>query len=395
MNQQLALRVLDDIMKWDEQRRIREFNWLELMSRFKFDAYHDFGAGMRFLERLADWLQQFSQADRNIAYDFVKDKLIYLGSGEINHLVELFYYQEVQPFLQLETARRLGIQSYLVWSQKQSISEYETLLRKCLFFGLSDGARVDTFRRVNTPLIKNDQVLLATEISDEKWEDLRKSLRSDLKDQHATFKYIFLLDDFVGTGSTLIRHEAGQWKGRLLRFWNSLPDIERWQPAQNGGNWKRHMLKFWNSLPGNKNSRDPLEEFLAGDFQVRVHHYVATTEATTRVDEREEEIRSARSVWFPSVTFTFGTVLPSAIKLSPENSGDFGQIIGKHYNKKIETKSTKVGGTDDIKYGYGYCGLPLVLEHNTPNNSLPILWADLEEHPEMRPLFRRRQRYSE
>jgi hypothetical protein len=122
MNQQLALRVLDDIMKWDEQRRIREFNWLELMSRFKFDAYHDFGAGMRFLERLADWLQQFSQADRNIAYDFVKDKLIYLGSGEINHLVELFYYQEVQPFLQRETARRLGIQYYLVWSQKQSIS---------------------------------------------------------------------------------------------------------------------------------------------------------------------------------------------------------------------------------------------------------------------------------
>jgi hypothetical protein len=364
MNQQLALRVLDDIMKWDEARRIREFNWLELMSRFKFDGYHDFGAGMRFIERLADWLQQFASEDRDVAYEFVKRKLTYLGTGEINHLVELFYYQEVQPLLQLEAAQRLSIKPYLVWSRSESISLYERLLRQCLFFGLSDGARIDAFRRVNTPLIKNDQVLLATEISDEKWLDLRKSLKADLKDESATFGFIFLLDDFVGTGSTLIRQQNGEWKGRLLRFWNSLPE--------------------------------PPGEFLAAGFQVRVHHYISTADATKRVAEREAQIRTSRvDTWFPSVNFSFGTVLPAEMKISPSNSGDFGRIVDKHYNQKIETDSTRVGGTEDIKYGYGYCGLPLILEHNTPNNSLPILWADVDEQPEMRPLFRRRQRYSE
>lgn len=373
MNQQLALRVLDDIMKWDEPRRIREFNWLELMARFKFDGYRDFGAGMRFIERLADWLQQFSPEDRNTAYEFIKQKLIYLGQGEINHLVELFYYQEVQPLLQWETAERLKIKPYLVWSRRESISQYESLLRQCLFFGLSDGARIDTFRRVNSPIIKNDQVLLATEISDEKWLDLRKSLRSDLKDEKATFKFIFLLDDFVGTGSTLIRFQDGEWKGRLLRFWNSLPGVERWVAPV----------------------REDRQEFLTADFLVQVHHYVATSDATTRVVEREAQIKSARAgVWFPAVRFSFGAVLPQNLKLSPDTSGDFGRIVEKHYNKTIETDSTRVGGTDDIKYGYGYCGLPLILEHNTPNNSLPILWADVEESPEMRPLFRRRQRYS-
>jgi hypothetical protein len=363
MNQLLALRVLDDIMKWDEPTRIREFNWLELMSQFKFDAYHDFGAGMRFMERLADWLQQFPQSDRNIAYEFVKQKLIYLSSGEINHLVELFYYQQVQPFLQRQVAQALNLRPYLVWSRLESISLYERLLRECLFFGLSDGAHVDIFRRVNTPLIKNDQVLLTTEISDEKWEDLRKNLRSDLKDDSARFKYVFLLDDFVGSGSTLIRNEEGKWKGRLLRFWESLPE-------------KR-------------------EDFLAPDFQVLVHHYVAATDATTGVVERERKIRPTREgAWFPSVTFSFGAILPANIKLSSASIGDFGRIVEKHYNPKIQTKSTAVGGTEDIKYGYGYCGLPLILEHNTPNNSLPILWADIDDTPEMRPLFRRRQRYS-
>ena len=50
-------------------------------------------------------------------------------------------------------------------------------------------------------------------------------------------------------------------------------------------------------------------------------------------------------------------------------------------------------------YGYGACGLPVVLEHNTPNNSVPLLWAETEGDSEknvhaIRPLFRRRQRYS-
>ena len=373
MNQLLALRVLDDIMKWDEERRIREFEWLELMSRFKFDGYRDFGAGMRFLERLADWLQQFSESDRNIAYEFVKNKLVYLGPGEINHLVELFYYQQVQPIIQRETAQQLGIKPYLVWSQTESIALYEKLMRRCLFFGLSDGARIDAFRRANTPLVKNDQVLLMTEISLEKWEDLRASLRRDLKDPEAKFQFIFLLDDFAGTGSTFIRQKDGHWKGRLVRFWESLPDEH-------------------NAAGSTTSARD---EFLVNDFRVHVHHYIATSEATATVMEREAQIRSARApAWFPEVTFSFGTVLPGNIKLSPLTSGDLGPLIDKHYNKKIETDSTRVGGTDDIKYGYGYCGLPLILEHNTPNNSLPILWADMDETPEMRPLFRRRQRYS-
>ena len=59
MKQRLALRVLGQVMGWDDERTRREYAWLEIMSRLKYDTYRGFVAGVRFIESLADWLQQF------------------------------------------------------------------------------------------------------------------------------------------------------------------------------------------------------------------------------------------------------------------------------------------------------------------------------------------------
>lgn len=366
MNQALALRVLDDIMVWDEGRRLREFEWLQLIAGFKYDSYKDYLAGLRFIEALADWLQQFEKTERECAYQFVKENLVFFGPGEINHLVELVYHNHVQPELLEYVANALQMKRYLVWSNERSLRLYSTYLRQCLFFGLSDGARIDTFRRNNAHLIRNDQVLLATEISDEKWVDVLQSLRDELKDSNARFKMAYLIDDFAGTGSTLLRFRDDKWKGRLVRFWESLPE---------------------------KNA-DYFEE----DYSVHIHHFIATEMARAAIEANLFAIKEQRGKkWFPSVTFSFGTVLSNALRITPENAGAMKPLIEKYYNSSLETKSTRVGGTDDIRYGYGYCGLPLILEHNTPNNSLPLLWADTSSsngQHEMRPLFRRRQRHS-
>ncbi len=366
MNQALVWRVFEEIMDWDESRRLREFEWLQLMGQFKYDGYRDFVAGLRFVESLADWLQQFPREKRETAYEFVKRKLIYFGPGEINHLVELCYYQRVKPRLLQHVAKARGIKPYLIWSDRASAEHFLKLLRRCLFFGLSDGARIDAFRRTNTPLIQNDQVLLATEVGGGKWADVLASLRKSLKDDTARFQFAFLLDDFVATGTTLLRFHKNEWKGRLLRFWESLP--------QN------------------------VTDYFEPDFVVHVHHYIAAASAMQKIEVREKEIRKCRgSNWFAQLEFSAGTVLPERVQITRESAGAFGELIDTYYNKEIETDSTRVGGTEDIKYGYGYCGLPLVLEHNTPNDSLPIIWADTSnangQHA-MRPLFRRRQRHS-
>src|SRR6266850_8021372 len=177
MNQALGLRILGEIMNWDEDRAMKEFAWLRLMSRLKYDGYRDFIAGMRFVESLSAWLQQFKPEEREIAYSFIRNSLVYIGPAEIQHLVELFYPETVQRRLLSAVAGFLKISKYRVWADANSAREYETLLRRSLFFGMSDGARIDTFRRTNAGAITNEQVLLATEISDEKWDQVLTDLR--------------------------------------------------------------------------------------------------------------------------------------------------------------------------------------------------------------------------
>lgn len=179
-------------MDWDLERCRKEFAWLQLMSRFKYDSYSDFVAGVRFIESLAGWLQQFELAERAAAYHFVKTHLVYVTRSEIHHLIELVYPECVRRRLLQEVAEALGKPSYLVWSDPTAPKLYSQLLRKSLFFGLSDGARIDVFRRSTTGIISNEQVLLATEIAKEKWEQALRELRKDLKDNHAKFRFLFL-----------------------------------------------------------------------------------------------------------------------------------------------------------------------------------------------------------
>ena len=100
MNQDLALKVLGLIMKWPDDRARDEFQWLRLMARLKYDGYQDFHAGMRFVESLVTWLQQFeSRQERETAYAFVRRTLVYVGSSEMQRLVEQFYPRTVRDRL--------------------------------------------------------------------------------------------------------------------------------------------------------------------------------------------------------------------------------------------------------------------------------------------------------
>jgi hypothetical protein len=365
MNQDFILGRLSKIMGWDTDRSRQEFDWLRLMSRMKYDGYQDFLAGMRFIESLADWLQQFAQDEREAAYRLVRDSLIYVSTAEMNHLVELFYPETVQWRLQNAVASRLGISPYRVWAVEASANLYRRLLRQTLFVELSDGARIDVFRRANAGTISNEQVITAPRVNDDKWADLIKDLRGDLKDYEAKFISVFLIDDFIGSGTTLLRKEEGIWKGKLARF------------------------------------RDDVQRFLGTHFEdgwtLNVHHYIGSHLAQKVVHERQAAALAEheKGKWFDNVQFSFGTILPIDTPITEESHPDFIELTRAYYDKSIETKHTEVGGSG-ARLGFGGCALPLILEHNTPNNSIALLWAETqgkEGRHAMRPLFRRRQRH--
>jgi hypothetical protein len=57
-------------------------------------------------------------------------------------------------------------------------------------------------RHANAGLLTNEQLVVATQVDKDKWLD---NLRKDLKDNEARFRLVYLIDDFMRTGTSLLR----------------------------------------------------------------------------------------------------------------------------------------------------------------------------------------------
>lgn len=367
MREQLGLRLLAEVMGWETERTTREFDWLRLMARFKFDDYKDFVAGSRFIESLVKWLRQFAAPDRETAYEFVKRRLVFIGDAEMLRLIEAFFPQIVYYDLIDAAAKDMSVADHEVLRSESGQLRFDRLLKSTLFLALSDGARIDVLRRSNYGLIENDQVLVNAYLDGAKWLALRDDLRRKTEEGRS-YEHLYLIDDFTASGTTLCRKTSG-WKGKLPSFFESV-----------------------------KRSRLVEEGVLSPYWQLHVHHLIATSQAAAEAALREAQAREERgSDWFPSAPrFTYGLVLPSDLSLSDERDSPFLILSDKHYNPDLVTTHTLESGLNHLRRGYGGVALPLVLVHNTPNNSMPLVWAEIDgsdNGPAIVPLFRRIQRY--
>lgn len=374
------LKILGDILGWDDEKAREEFAWLRMMASIKFDEYRDFLPGMRFFENLAAWLQQFeTPEERAEAYRFLRRELIYVSSSEMQRLVELLYPCHIQRFLVERIAQKLNIPKYMVQVDPKARDEFRRLRRRTLVMGLSDGARIDILRHSTVGILSNEQFVLQTQVDRFKWADLRKDLRKEPdQDDDALFDVIYLVDDFMGSGSSFLRFEDGRWKGKLCKLLESLRDAEEKEG-----------------------------KIVSDEWMLCIHHYLAMTESAAGVLQKELDARACEKngvVLDQASRYTFGALIDPAVRIvkdDPERKALLA-LTDKYYSTKVETKHTAVGGTAGIKLGYGDCGLPIVLHHNTPNNSLPLIWAAEDEglhkgelQREVRALFRRRQRHTE
>lgn len=373
MNEALCLRTLGSVMDWSDYHARSEYQWLRLMSRFKYDGYRDFVAGVQFLEALITWLTQFQTSDeRQTAYEFLKKRLVYVGTAELTKLVDLCYFETIRPTVAKIAANDLGIERYRLWSHPEGTERFTQCLRHVLFMGLSDGARTDLLRYAAKGALTNEQVVGFTQIDPDKWQDLLDDLRKDTENCNARFRCLFVIDDFTASCTSLLRKppHAEEWKGKLVRLSKSL-----------------------------KRARNELEAYpLEENWILCVHHYLATEHAKLTAHERERQAAGdLGNDWFGRVEFSFSAVFDSSIKVTSETDPQFLALADKYYDPNIESeKHLRECGIDNLKRGYAACSLPLVLEHNTPNNSLALLWSESsgEEEIAMRPLFRRHQRHS-
>jgi hypothetical protein len=367
MRDALAERILAQVMDWAPEDVARERPDLQALADYKYDEYQQFFPGMRFVESLAMWLSQFRTIDeRRIAYEFVKTKLIFYSSEEMNHLVSIAFPDYIRLWLLRRTAQDVGIDERLV-SKISDHAAFKVRQRQCLFLGLSDGARIDVFRRSNSPELTHEQMLQTYEVSATRVDELLTKLSDGTANllgreppgEMQEFRTIVLLDDFSGSGvSYLRRGDGGSFKGKIGEFHRSLI-------APDGAARRLVDIKR---------------------LEIIVVLYIATDQARSYLERLSKEVWGSMGVEYSIIVIH---ELNGSTCLRRDDGNAMGPLIETYYDSDIEDEHTKMGGTN-IKYGFAGCGLPLVLNHNTPNNSLSLLWA---ESKKTRALFPRVSRH--
>jgi hypothetical protein len=365
-----AKNLVAQLMQWTDERATGEFAWLELMVDYKFDRYQQYGPGHRFYVHLLRWLSQFDASDRECAWLFLREQLVFVSQDEMHHLVSLTGPQ-IERAMRSAIAKRLGIPVYRV-SEDEPQRLLGEMRCRTLYVGVSDGARIDVFRRYNEGLISNEQVVPMIEISPSKKTQLKEKLQKRLdgikSSAPATFEWVCLIDDFTASGFTSIRSDKamGVWDGKVQRFME--------EGAASGGD----------------------STLLSADAHILVHHYLAShaasryvTDALTQFAPRHPQMR-----FIPSFTH----VLPEDVVITAASQPLTAALLQKKYDPSIETNHTG----PQIALGYREGGLPVVLDHNTPNNSVATLWAISDPSKptyikanHMCPLFPRRARHSD
>jgi hypothetical protein len=352
MKDALAEQLLTKVMSWDAAAVGAELPLLQDLARYKYDEYLQFAPGEQFIESLALWLRQFKPAERKIAYQFVRERLTFCSTAEMRHLVDAAFPCAIRPRILQLAAGQGGLPEYKVKAIANNIS-YRMLLRQTLFLGLSDGARTDAFRRAN-PSISNEQIWHAYDYSEAKGADLGRKLRRDLRtllgrepaDEEVKFRLVCLLDDFTASGRTYLRRKAGKnFEGKVATIFERLRDP--------------------------KSSLAPF--IFADQLDVLIVIYVAAAQAITHLEAELVNLAGRNDALALKVVHR----LPQQLQLEPGRDDGILALARSdaYFDPQANTEATAVGGVD-VRLGFSDGRLPFVLTHNTPNNSIYLLWAE-------------------
>ena len=349
MRDRNAQELLAKVMDWqDPEMVLRYVPRLQLLADFKYDLYQRFGPGKRFIESLALWLDQFDQQDRPAALDLVVNRLVFLSDAELSHLVQTAYPDLIfQEHMRL-VAEELDIPSHFVGRIKLT-RRLKELQLKSLYLGLSDGARTSELRRASNGEIGNEQIWQAYELGADKIGDMLSELREALSKSGfpATtpkFNLVWLLDDFSGSGNTYIRFDAekGKYKGKIKKVYDQL-------------------------------HRGELVD--TSHYEIFLLLYVATRQAIDHIEYWAERFASENGYKPLQLKVLYPIERNEALSSVPDQGIMALLSNPKYSDDRVVDKHFLVGGTTNPRLGFAGCALPLVLSHNTPNNSVYILWG--------------------
>lgn len=349
MRDQNAQQLLARVMNWKDDDIVRlKVPDLQLLSAYKYDHYQRFGPGRRFIESLALWLNQMAPDHRAEALNLVTSRLVFISDTEFSHLVETAYPDLIVPERMRLVAKEQGIASHLV-GVIGGHPRFDELRLKSLYLGLSDGARTNDLRRSSDGEIGNEQIWHAYELSADKASDMVAELSDSLAKLPfpvgpPRFNLIWLLDDFSGSGNTYIRFDSSQnrYKGKLKKIYERLDEGDLVDVSH---------------------------------YEVFLLLYAATRKAIDHIEYWSERFTSEHG--YKPLQLRVLYVLEDDVAIGRPWSAAMEHLLtdAAYYDDRASDRHIQVGGTASAQFGFAGCGLPVVLSHNTPNNSVYILWG--------------------
>ncbi len=348
---------------------------------YKYKNYQNFPEGLNFLENFYLWLKNFTSIeDVEIAIDLLW-KITFYSQKEIQYLSKLLYREKIRKFLFLKiTNDHENLSSFDY--KNAYVRHWDDYISKSIFIALSDGALIDHFRRVNN--LNNEKVVPYYKIHQKVQEEKKKLV-----------KYYFLIEDFVGTGTTFLRDESEAntkyWLNEETIFKDSKIDLPDKNSELSGALIK--FIDYW-ALNGN------------GDNEIIFCPYIITEFARCRLEKMIEyyggigKINNSKKIHIIP-----GYIYPNESRVIEKCSSQseirkwdqdginfegISKLCEDYYVLFSETTHHKIGG--GCKFGFGNRGLAIVRYNNTPNNSLYLIW---HENNGWHPLFLRNERHKD
>ena len=295
------------------------------------------------MESLARWLREFpDHLTRQRWLDFLQSQLVFVSAAEVDHLIAVAYPDYIRPAV----LERVATSSHIPRHQKANLLKtpaFRVEQRRVLVFGLSDGARLDMLRRNSA--LSHEQFVPGLAVPEAKRPDLSAKLKSALAvhgagDEEATFNHVLLVDDFYGSGTSLIdlQEEGGSvLKGKFAKFLNDASDLTK--SAQEG------------------------TALLSPDYTGTILLYMASERARRHVEGCLAAAGLAER-WRLEVIQVFDEGCEVTDPDLLEDCDAFWDPVLEDNHKKCAAR------------GYKDCALSVVLYHNAPNNSVSPMWAD-------------------
>lgn len=421
MKRELSLRLLRNILPdppWSEERLQDLVSELDVLAEHKYNFYEMYQPGRLFFENLYLWLSVFGEEERTAALKFVRENLIFVSREEFQQLAQVLYHDRVYQRQLDITSQMTGISRHRVKMLTQS-DGMQRIKRASLYVAMSDGARIDYFRRQNLN-ISNEQVLPTYYPGEDKAAGLVNDLEKNLG-RGARFECLFLIDDFCGSGKTLLREVVQvvldetlegfavpqHMKARL----SYKPDSRELALAY-GGNpdprLEENLLALSDAAPYREAVGELMRKYAARDtvlagslkriasgtylprmLSENARVFLCPLLATQYALDRLNPLLPRLPAPLNTMEILPGAVLPDSVRVRPPVGAlppgqSVSALCESHYREEYEDEHT-----GSIKYGYDDCGLPLVLHHNTPNNSIYLLWSRKMQNP----LFVRYERH--